>query len=215
MITPTVHRELRFLTLSGVDGVQLSGDAVVGQFKPRLVEISGTREVSLIESFVNWPDDPKSIVRFTRKYGPLDIPAIPSAPFEFHLEAFKAAQEHFREIWRNLRKQNPDLELLSLGGSLRFHRGSITYTAPNLRAYLYVDLTTSPAERVRVCKREECRHPYFIAGHLKQQFCSDECAEEGQRLLKREWWEKHGQSWRAKRRREVTEGAKNGSKEAR
>lgn len=214
MITPTIRRELKFLTLTGVEGVQLSGNAVIGQFKPTLVEMSETGNVELIESFVNWPDDAKNIVRFTRRYGPLEIPAVPGGPFEFHLDAFKAAQEHFREIWRNPRNHS-DLELLNRGGSLRFHKGSITYTAPTLYAYLYADLTTSPAERVRICKREECRHQYFIAGHLKQQFCSDECAEEGQRVLKREWWEKHGQSWRAKRRRGITEGVKNGSKEAR
>jgi hypothetical protein len=214
MRTPAIRRELQFITFSGVEGVQFSGDAVIGQFKPKLVEIGGTRKVELIESFVNWPDDAESIVRFTCKYGPLQIPAIPGAPFEFHLDEFKAAQEHFREIWRSPRNHS-DLELLGLGGSFRFHQGSITYTAPTLYAYLNADLTTSPAERVRICKREECRHPYFIAGHLKRQFCSDECAEEGQRALKREWWEKHGQSWRAKRRMEITEGVKNGSKEAR
>jgi hypothetical protein len=214
MITPTIRRELQFLTLSGVEGVQLSGDAVIGQFKPKLVEIGGTRKVELIERFVNWPDDAKSVVRFTRKYGPLKIPASPGVPFEFHLDEFKAAQEQFRNIWRNPRKHSA-LELLSLDGSLRFHKGSITYTAPTLYAYLYADLATSPAERIRICKREECRHPYFIAGHLKQQFCSDACAEEGQRVLKREWWEKHGQSWRANRRREITEGVKNGLKKTR
>jgi hypothetical protein len=214
MITPNLRRELQFLTLSGVEGVQLSGDVVIGQFKPKLVEIGGARKVGLIQSFVNWPDDTKSIVRFTRRYGPLEIPAVPGGPFEFHLDAFKAAQEHLWEIWGNPRKHS-NLELLGLGGSLRFHRGSITYTAPTLYAYLFADLATSPVERVRICKWEECPHPYFIAGHLKQQFCSDECAEEGQRVLKREWWEKNGQSWRAKRRREITEGAKNGSKEAR
>jgi hypothetical protein len=211
MITPAIRRELRFLTFSGVEGVELSGEAVVGHFKPKLVQIGGTRDESLVESFVNWPDDPKDIVRFTRRYGPLEIPAVPNGSFEFHLGAFKAMQGHFREIWKDLPKRT-DLDLLKLGGALRFHKGSITYTAPNLRTYLYVDLITSPAERVRVCKREECHHPYFIAGHLKQVFCSDECAEEGQRLLKRAWWEKHGQSWRAKRRAEITEGVKNGSK---
>src|ERR1017187_266040 len=143
MITPAILRKLRFLAFSGVEGVQLSGDAVIGQFKPKLVEIGGARDVRLIETFVNWPDDAKSIVRFTRRYGPLEIPAIPGAPFEFHLDEFKTAQEYFRDIWRNVRKRS-DLELLSLGGSLRFHKGSITYTAPNLRAYLFVDLTTSP-----------------------------------------------------------------------
>src|SRR5450756_2443415 len=207
MITPAIHRELRFLALCGVESARLAGDAVIGQFKPKLSEIEGTRKVSLVQRFVNWPDDPISIVRFTNRYGPLEIPAVTGARFEFHVDAFRAAQKQFREMWGNLRKHS-GLELLNQGGSLRFRKGSLTYTAPTLYRYLYADLATSPVERVRICKREECPHPYFSAGHLKQRFCGDECAEEDQRALKREWWGKHGQSWRAKRRRETTEGVK-------
>ena len=180
----------------------------------RLIAALVARTGSLIQTFVNWPDDAKSVVRFTRRYGALKIPPVPGASFEFHLDEFRAVQKELREMWRNLPKYS-DFQPLKLGGTLRFHRASIIYTAPTLYAYLYVDLATSPVERVRLCKREACHHPYFIAGHLKQRFCSDECAEEGQRVLKREWWEKHGQSWRAKRRRKTTEGVKSGSKEAR
>ena len=214
MKTPAINRELQFRTSIGVEGVQLSGETVIGQFRPKLTELAVTRNGSLIQTFVNWPDDVKSIVRFTRKYGPLEIPPAPEALFEFQVDAFRGVQKHFREMWGNLRTRS-NLDLLAHGGSLRFHKASIIYTAPTLYAYLNVDLATSPVERVRMCKREGCHHPYFIAGHLKQRFCSDECAEEGQRVLKREWWEKHGQSWRAKRRTEIKEGVESGSKEAR
>jgi hypothetical protein len=214
MKAPAINRELRFLTLTGVGGVELSGDAVIGHFKPKLKEFAAIPDTSLVQVFVNWPDDSNSIVRFTRKYGPLEVLPVPGAPFEFHVDAFRTAQKHFREMWGNLRKHS-NLELLTRGASLRFHQGSIIYTAPTLDRYLYVDLATSPVERMRLCKREGCQHPYFIAGHLKQQFCSDECAEEGQRALKREWWDKHGQSWRAKRRTEIKKGVESGSKEAR
>jgi hypothetical protein len=214
MKTPVLRRELKFLALSGVENVRMAGDTVIGQFKPTLSEIAGTRNDSLIQRFVNWPDDAKSIVRFTRRYGPLEVSPVIGGSFEFHLSAFKSAQEHFRGMWRHPRNHS-NLELLNQGGVLKYRGRSLTYTAPTLYAFLHADLTTSPVERVRVCKRKECPHPYFIAGHLKQRFCSDDCAEEGQRVLKREWWERHGQSWRSKRRTKTAEGVESGSKEAR
>lgn len=76
----------------------------------------------------------------------------------------------------------------------------VTYEAPSLYAYLYVDLLSIPIRRVRVCKRPGCLHPYFTAGHLRQRFCSDECAAEGLREWKREWWKKHGSTWRQQRK---------------
>ena len=206
MKTPAINRELRFLSLTGVEGVKLLGDEVIGQFKPKLKELAATSDISLVQVFVNWPDDAKSIVRFTRRYGPLEVSPVPGGAFEFHLSAFKAAQEHFRGMWRSPRS-HANMELLNHGGRLRFSKGSLTYTAPTLYAFLRADLMTSPVERVRICKRAECRHPYFIAGHLKQRFCSDECAEEGQRVLKRKWWEQHGQSWRAQRRTKSKRGS--------
>ena len=93
-----------------------------------------------------------------------------------------------------------DEQDLLKGGSLRFSGGSVSFVAKALYWYLYVDLITLPTDRAKICKRERCIHPYFIAGHLKQRFCSDECAAAGQRELKKEWWEKHGQAWRLGRR---------------
>lgn len=175
---------------------------VDGTFNMPLLEIGGKKEVRLIESFLNWPDDPDGILRFTRMYGPLEITAKPGGRFSFALQAFRYRQSELREMWRRFEKTvGSPLDLLHLlGGTVKFHQHSITYIAPSLYAYLYVDLLSSPTKRVRVCKRLHCMHPYFIAGHLRQRFCSDACAEEGQREWKREWWKKHGSIWRQQRK---------------
>jgi hypothetical protein len=166
-----------------------------------LVEIGGKKDLRLIESFLNWPDNPDGILRFTHMYGPLEIVPRPGGYFSFALQAFRDRQSELREIWRRFEEEvgSPVDFLHLLGGAVRFHKHSVTYEAPSLYAYLYIDLLSSPIRRVRLCKRPGCLHPYFTAGHLRQRFCSDECAAEGLREWKREWWKKHGSRWRQQR----------------
>jgi len=177
------------------------GTEVFGQFSPQPYSFEDVGEPRLIETFLNWPDDPDSIVRFTREYGPLKEEAKSGDEFKFDLEQFLATQQQFRAIWRNFRQATTSaMDLMhDLGGKVRFHGGVVTYIAPTLYVYLYADLVTSPKERVRVCWRENCPHPYFIASHHNKQFCSKDCAAENRREWNREWWQTHGQSWRAKR----------------
>jgi hypothetical protein len=204
MKSPTIHREFRISVQSGVHHVLVMGENVIGRFKDHLVEVGGKREPRLIETLVNCGDDLRSIQSFTRQYGPplKNIFVQPGGEFRFTRDDFRAIQGEFRNTWRNLEKEaNSSVELLPrFGGKFVFSKGVTTYFAPNLYAYFYADLLTNASiERFRVCQRDDCRHPYFLAGHLRQQFCSDACAEEGKRALKREWWRKHrGASPRAK-----------------
>ena len=199
----TIRRELRISLQSGVHSVLVIGKNVIGRFKNNFVEVGGRREPRLIEQFVNCGDDQKSIQSFTRHYGPplKDMSVKPGSEFRFTLDDFRGTQAQFRQMWKNL-KEESSVELLPfLGGKLVISRGVTTYLAPSLYAYLYADLVTnSTVERFRVCQRGDCPHPYFLAGHLRQQFCSDECAEQGKRALKREWWQKNRGSWSGAKR---------------
>lgn len=216
MLTPSLHpRSLQLRTFLGVKDAMQDGEEIVGHFKNDLIAFEGKREGRLIDKFLNWPGDLKGILRFTRKYGPLRIAAKPGIPFRFQTSDFINAQEHLRGMWQSL-DIHPEEEIE--GGSLQFRQGKVTYVSATLFMYLYVDLVTTPIDRIKVCKREKCAHPYFIAGHLKQRFCSDECAEVGQRELKKAWWDKNGQVWRANRRtgaRSKTAEIKNVAKKAR
>jgi hypothetical protein len=214
MLTPALHpRNLQLRTLLGVEEAKQVGDEIVGRFKDELTAFEGKREGRLIDKFLNWPDDTKSILRFTRKYGPLEIAAKPKNTFRFPEADFRSAQQRLGKMWRS-QDIHPEKEIK--GGTLLFRQGTVTYSAPTLFMYLYVDLVTLPIDRVKICKRDGCVHPFFIAGHLKQRFCSDECAEVGQRELKKEWWDKNGAAWRANRRNEAkTEEDKGGIKKTR
>jgi hypothetical protein len=212
MLTPakSLH-DFRFCTLGGVEDVRLEGPEVIGRFKDELVEFKGLPKRRLIEDFLNWPSDSESILRFTRRYGPLQQEPVRGAAFRFPPISWEVDQRFFRKHWRSAAKY-PDWQ--PDGGTLAFRNGRLTYTAKNLYMYLYMDLFTSEAKRLRLCRRPDCPHPYFIAGHLKQRFCSDQCAEWGQREWKKQWWKEHGETWRAKRKIEQEE-VKHGTKKAR
>jgi hypothetical protein len=200
MLTPSLHpRNLQLRTSLGVEEAKEVGNEIVGRFKSELIAFEGIREGRLIDKFLNWPDDTKSIRRFTRKYGPLEITAKPKTPFRFPEADFRGAQQRLGEMWRSL-DIRPEERIET--GSLLCRQGAVIYVAPTLFMYLHVDLVTIPIDRAKVCKRDGCVPPYFIAGHLKQRFCSDECADFGQRELKKEWWDKNGAAWRANRRNE-------------
>jgi hypothetical protein len=188
---PTLSRDdrkFRYTVLIGVLEAQLNGSVIRGRFSENLAERGGEPGRRLVAEFVNWPDDPESVLNFITMYGPLDAPAAANTTFALNLHDFSDAQEDLREMWRN-RDQLPEWKLTE--GRMLFHEGSVTYVAPTLRSFLRFDLLTCPPERLKICKRVGCRHPYFIAGDLKRRFCSVECAEEGRREIKRIWWQNH------------------------
>jgi hypothetical protein len=196
MFTPAVYRDrnnFRLVTMVGVRSARRSGNVISGHFKAKLAELTGAIEANLVETFVNWPNDSDNILGFTRQYGPLKLPATENGDFSFPIEDWKQSQAYFHELW----KQPKTLEKLGVpDGTLRFSRGTITYEATDLFRYLQFDLLMNESERVRVCRRIGCSHPYFVAAHLKKRFCSPECAEEGQKEAKREWWQRNGKEWR-------------------
>jgi hypothetical protein len=214
MLTPINSvRSFRFCTLAArATDVELIGNFVHGRWKGEVREYYGPHSRHLIEDFLNSSNAPDAILRFTRKYGSLYESPVSGREFRFHVHVWKSAQTHFRSLWTHL-SDFPDWQ--PEGGSLAYRNGFLTYTAANLYMFLYMDLVTCPATRVRKCKREDCLHPYFVARHLKQRFCTEICAEWGQRGWKKQWWNEHGQSWRAERRRKIKEGGQNVTRKTR
>ncbi len=54
--------------------------------------------------------------------------------------------------------------------------------------------------RLKNCRNQDCRTPFFIADKGKQSYCSVDCAAVAQKEYKRRWWENSGQAWRESRR---------------
>jgi hypothetical protein len=219
MLTPDNSlRNFRFCTLAGVEDVRVVGThKIIGRFQENLKEIYGPRRKRrLVEDFLNWPSNLEGLLRFARKYGPLRISPVAGAEFEIPWGHWMEDQRRLQSLWQRQRIIQP-AEWEPRGGSLSFREGWLTYTTSNLYMFLHVDLITSETKRLRFCKRPDCRNPYFIAGHLKQRFCSDLCAEWGQREWKKQWWTEHGTAWREKREESKLKkrGGKNGTRETR
>ena len=52
---------------------------------------------------------------------------------------------------------------------------------------------------LKVCPNKDGPAPYFFATRSSQVYCSYVCALPRQREFKRQWWAKHGATWRRKR----------------
>ena len=200
-------QRITFFTLAGVDSARLAGDAVEGRFSQGLKQFFGVRGKRVFEEFANWPDDSQGILRFTRRFGPLVESAQPSSDFRFPLRDWRFWQASFREKWEGFAPRPGGHFSYSLyfdtagGRGWTYDTNGLTYRAANLLEFLTLSLMACPKERMRKCAKPDCPHPYFVAPHLKQNYCSEPCAKWGQSKWKRNWWAKKGKEWRRQQRK--------------
>jgi len=221
MSTPTRNRlrGFQFCALAGVEGVSLDGEDLVGRWKTEPTEYYGPKPGQLVESFVNWASDTNGVLRFTKRYGPLEARPQAGQEFRYPMIAWVVAQRHFRWLWETARGVRISVSIPELGNELKLgpwrrwelpgeqiarlwgQDGYLVCQTTTLYMFLYLDICTFPRERLRKCARPDCHSPYFIASHLGQAYCSDRCAAWAQSKWKREWWTKHGKRWRMTRRK--------------
>ena len=210
-----------FSTLAGSADAELQGDEIVGHRKHRQELFSGLRARTLVEEFVNWGDDPQSILRFTRRFGPLSNPQREDGEFRQSLQEWRKHQMRLRGLWKfyadtkHYRGRGAWTGLVEEGEYLTALAGNLTFVTPNLHRFLLFELSSCPVTRVRICARPDCKTPAFTARHLRQHFCSETCAQWGQRQWKKQWWAEHGQMWRKQRKSEEKEGSHHGSRKTR
>jgi len=203
MALAKLARSLQLCALAGVEEVRLvDGHFVVGRWKNTLARVYGDKAHRLVPNFLNWPNDPKSILTFTNRYGPLDGRPKPLRGFRFSLEHWIARQRDFRQFWNVVshlgtgEKWATDQDAVAL----EWENGQLTYIAASLRSFLELELITCSPDRLRTCANPECPSPLFVASHLKQRYCSEKCSGWGQRQAKKQWWAEHGTRWRKSRR---------------
>jgi hypothetical protein len=85
------------------------------------------------------------------------------------------------------------------GTGFVYAQGKLVYRAATLWELILLDLISCPRERLRLCGRmgDGCPHPYFVAHHLRQNYCDEPCSEWAQRRSKLDWWNKNGKKQRA------------------
>jgi len=59
-------------------------------------------------------------------------------------------------------------------------------------------------DKLAICEREGCSHPYFVKTHARQRFCSPDCANSVRQKKKQQWWAGNRKrfilKWRRQRR---------------
>ena len=68
--------------------------------------------------------------------------------------------------------------------------------------------------RARICNKCSAK---FIAKRAAQKYCSTDCSEAVQQMLKLKWWTEHGEKWRTERKasKSSKKGGPNGTRKAR
>ena len=156
----------------------------------------------LVEEFVNSSQDADEIVRFTQTYGPLDNEAREGGEFHFFLRRWKNLQSIFRQLWEGRAGRPVSRTFSGSSYDISIHNRRLVFLAKTLEGYLLMELAKAEATRLRKCVRPDCSNPYFVARHLKQQYCSRECAEWAQVQWKKKWWEEKGTTWLKSQKRQ-------------
>lgn len=87
-------------TLAGVTRIEEKDGQVAGGWSDELRWSSFAGSTRPAEEFANCLPRPESIVRFTRKYGPLHVEPLSGEEFQFQLDDWLSVQAGFRELWR-------------------------------------------------------------------------------------------------------------------
>jgi hypothetical protein len=207
------RRLFGFCTLAAdVEHVRLTdGDVIEGRwtgFARRFPRFNEPRTVAVVSKLLgelaNWPSDPEMIRQFTLRHGPLTLKADRDKKFSFSINEWRDGQRQFRQEWEDLRIKrgvraailpNATLEA-EVGEQFDVTYDQLSYVANTLFRLLLLELQSVPRNRLRKCALTDCVNPYFVATHLRQRYCSAECAAKAQRVAKLKWWHKEGDGTR-------------------
>lgn len=187
---------------------RLEGTEVAGKWGDRWTDFYGEKGILLAQKFANFPSDPQSILQFTNRYGPpTESPSDSSSGFRFSLKEWKLSQKHIRNSWKSLMSQGADVFFPEENILLEFKPKELVLQCSNLKTFMYLEMS-SCADKLRLCEREGCKHPYFVPQHGKERYCSTECSNWAQSQWKKRW---HQQQ----REKRMKEKKGNGIKKAR
>lgn len=199
--------------------------------KPLASKVSADRLETLLVELANVRSDDDWIRRFLNKYREMliDFPSAEKllSPHDGtsrdQLEKLRIQNlsSHLQYLWRQNTLEAKQFRVATLialaqqAGKPGFLVATEVFEpGPFGQALLYL---LKSADRLRVCGNPNCQTPYFFRKRRKQTYCSDVCAEFGQRKAKQKWWSDKGDEWRKTRKmqNQLKKGDKRGTTQTR
>jgi len=167
---------------------------------------------------VNLNDSHESATRLARRFADFELFTFPFRTFgptpgqedDEKRAWLMQLRKVFRAIWleRDTRRREWNVAVLRVSLAMpSLNQMSAHGRTDPMALVLPEPLPESPLERAldfllkwhykaRYCGNPDCPARYFFGTRSSQQYCSESCAEHGQREAKRRWWEAHGADWR-------------------
>jgi hypothetical protein len=150
------------------------------------------RDITVAQRLANCDGTPEAIRTFTESYGPVDLTQ-GVGKFRFSVDEWVKSQHEFQKFWRVLAKGGTPSRYWPLPGDAVEFRGKwLHLRCGTLWTFVMYELLSQPA-KVRICERPDCKHPYFVAHHGKERYCSTGCSNWSQAQLKKRWHENQRQ----------------------
>jgi hypothetical protein len=196
-----------FYTPTGVEGVRVHRTEIVGDWKFKKDHYPD-KSLTLAQRFANSTCDAKSVLRFTERWGPLSgNPYDGKDGFRFTVESWAGTQQALQQLWRVVQHNGAIPFQPAEPIVVEFAPKGTTLRCPDLYHFMCFELMSN-SKRLRICKREDCGTPYFLAQHGKEQYCSPDCANWAQSVWKKRWHEEQ-------RQRRIKTGENDGTQKTR
>src|SRR5262249_16527463 len=136
---------------------------------PGTLRRHGRSVIRLLEDFANWDTAPDEILRFTKRYGPVMLPAEGrSQQFSFTMVGCGSCQSALREDWERLMASrrryvsfsgwSNELEVEAGEKFSRTH-GELWFQARTLFRLFQLEVRAIPPRRLKKCARPDCPNP--------------------------------------------------------
>ncbi len=192
----------RFYTPICVEGVSLVGTSIAGNWTINERRHYPERGITVAQRFTNCKATLEAIRTFTESYGPVALTQ-GVGEFSFSVAEWLQSQSEFQKFWRILVNVGSPGRYWPLeGNAVELRNRWLHFRCGTLWTFMTFELLSQP-EKVRLCLRPDCKHPYFVAQHGKEQYCSTDCANWSQAQLKMRWHEQQREKRKAALKRKT------------
>ena len=175
--------------------------AKIERFLTELANLRGDSQDRFLAKYGDWFGDLPTAERWLH---PAGQPFVGSTHAELEKVRLRDMQAQLQCVWRRKTLQAKQFQVMLLSEHMRrsgkwgfLLSPAVLQPGPFAQALLHL---LNSADRAIVCGNPGCRtQPFFFRKKNRQTYCSETCAEFGQREAKKKWWAAKGEAWRKHR----------------